>query len=217
MSRSVSRIQNLVRNEVGSINTVSMLLCIIAIAAYLKGGKEALEAQVPAFYHILLLILLGVVTIFTVGCELHVLLLGEKSARQIRRELSRQLKRLARFTKSSRERINAIEGRAEYTAGLLRPNAYENMSHLKQLLTGLERRITKVHGLIQSNKKQDVYEAASLIGAELSPFESCTDSLIDSRPLPPLEADQWIPTVEQLLSSLEFEAVRAMSKSTKAA
>ena len=194
-----------------------MLLCIVAIVAYLKGGKAALEGHVPPMFHILLLTILGVVTVFTMGCELHVLLLGEKSAGQIRRELNRQLKRLARFVKSSRQRVEEIEERAEFSAGLLRPIAYDNMAHVKQVLDGLERRITTVHGLVNSKKKQDVYEAATIIGAKLAPFESCTDSLIDARPMPPIEADQWIPTVEQLLSAVEFEAVRAMSKPTKAA
>ena len=217
MSRFAKRFSCVLKNELGSINTLSMLLCIVAIAAYLKGGKAALEAQVPPLFHILLVVILGVVTLFTVGCELHVILLGEKSAGQIRRELNRQLKRLARFVKSSRQRVDAIEERAEFAAGLLRPIAYENVTHVKQILNGLERRITTVHGKVNSKRKSEVYEAATLLGETLAPFESCTDSLIDARPIPPIEADDWIPTVEQLLSAVEFEAVRAMSKPTKAA
>lgn len=212
MNKEVSNTRLLLDNESGSINTLSMLLCIVAIGAYLKGGQAALEQYLPPFLHLLLLIILGIITMFTIGCEVHVLLLGEKSAGQLRRELNRQTKRLRRFIKSSRDRISAVEQRTEFAAGLLRPAAYENLSHAKQVVNGLDRRVQKVRSMLETKKRRKIYEAAELMGATLSPFESCTDSLIDARPLPPLDSDQWIPTVEQLLSAVEFESVRAMSK-----
>jgi len=216
MSRLKSQIEYVRDNETGGFNSIFMLFCIIAIGSYLKGGRALLEQLNPA-YHLGIVAVIGVVTIFTLGCQLHVLLLGEKSPGQIRRELDRQSRKLANFIKLSRDRIAEIEQKVEFSAGLLRPIAYDNITHSRQLLDGLERRVRQVHSLTTSKKQRNIYEAAALMGAPLSPFDNCMDSLIDARPLPPLESDQWIPTVEQLLSSIEFEAARAASRQQAAA
>ena len=209
--------KKLLQGELGSFNSLCMLFCILCIGFYLKGGRDIIASHYPTNIHYLIVAGIIVVSIFSIGCQLHIILLGEKTPRQLRRELGRQTKKLASLICYARERLSRIEQSAEYCSGLMRPIAYENAGHLRQLLNGLERRVLLVNDLVKTKKKRKIYEAAELMGSPLSTFENCTDSIIDTRPLPPMHTEQWMPTIEQLLSSLEFEAQRASAKIKPAA
>lgn len=198
-------------DEAGKITVIAMLICLASIIGYLKVGRFVLPEALTAQQHTVLLLIIFTTTLFTIGCVLHVIFLGEKSPRQLRKELKKQLKFLQEFLVRSKDRIEAVENQVSYRTGLLRPAAYDNLSNLRQIMSALERRTKEVDFLLATKRKPMLYRAAELIGADLRSVENCFEQLIDSKPLPAITSDNWIPTVEHLLAALEDESRRARS------
>ncbi len=206
-----STISNEVEGEAGRLTVLAMIFCIVAIAGYLKVGQFILPKMLAPNQLTLLLLLVGTITLFTIGGVIHTILMGEKSPRQLRRELRRQIKLLSAFVAQTKERIADIEGQIGYRAGLFRPVAYDQLTQLRQLIFALERRVTEVEFLIASRRRKLLYRAAQVMGSDLFAVESCLDQLIDARPLPPMRSEEWIPNAERLLAIVEEESKRAQS------
>ncbi len=98
-----------ISEESGKGTVLAMLLCIAAITAYLKVGRVWIEANVPHFYGSIVLLMLAVITVFTLGCALHMIFIGDKSGRELRKDIKRQTDELYRFIASTDKRIHELE------------------------------------------------------------------------------------------------------------
>jgi hypothetical protein len=193
----------------GSMTALSMFICLLLSVLYLRGGRELMSAHLPADLHLLLISLVAVMTVFTVGLQIHLILSGEQSPRQLRRTLRRQIKELSLITEAALERLARIEDTVSWQSRLVRPVAYDHASRAQELINRLIHRGRAVEKLLAAKSKEKLFEAAELIGSPLAAYESSLDSLIKARPMPTLESAQWIPTLEQVLSAAEFEVEKS--------
>lgn len=210
MCRDISsRNFNPTDNEQGAMTSICMLFCIAGIIAYIKVGRFMLTEAYSLEIHLMIVSLLAVVTLCTIGCQIHMIIKGEKSPGQIRRLLKRQLKELSIATTAALERLNLVEDTISWKSRTVRPMAYEHGARAQELISRLISRGRAVEELLRYRRKDAVCAAAELMSAPLCASDNCQETLIQARPLPELMPEQWIPTLEQLLQATEFEVDRA--------
>lgn len=190
--------------EVGSATLWAMLFCTASLIAYLKIGRAFLDTHVPPFYHLLIVLTLAIVTIFTLGCSIHMIFMGDKSTRYLRRDLLKQTEELARFVIQSKKRIRDYEAEALRQAGNIRPHCLDCIGQARRIVNALGRRGDEVRKLLATRNKLDLIDAHGLLRKELVITENCMDSLIGMDPLPAVPADEWFSTVENLCEQIDM-------------
>ncbi|MCB0324684.1 MAG: hypothetical protein KDD69_13975 [Bdellovibrionales bacterium] len=195
-------------DEAGKGTVWAMLLCIAAITAYLKGGQIWLTAHLSPFHHILLLLTVGVITLFTVGCALHMVLVGDKSRRELRKDLKRQIDELYSFVAESQTRIQELETRTMRHAGVIRPRGINSLGAARRIVAAIRRRADEVNALLSTRNKYDLIDAHELLCQELDVTENAVDSLIGADPIPTLRPEEWLPTVSSLCEQVDAEIER---------
>lgn len=198
----------LIENEAGKGTVWSMLFCTIAIGAYLKVGRAWLLEHAAPFHHSVLVLTVGIITIFTLGCALHMIFVGDKSARQLRRDLKRQVEELNQYVAASQKRIQEIETRVVHHVGVIRPYAINSLGSARRITNAIKRRAAEVSDLLASRSRYDLIDAHELLMADLDVRESAVESLIGSDPLPRLAPEEWLPNVEHHCAIIEQELER---------
>lgn len=201
-----------VNNEQGSATTISMIVSFTLVLSYILIGHSFLSEQVPPTVHGILAILLGLFTIFSLGCGMHMLCVGCRSNKQIRRDLRAQLIELGSFIDFTDEKISSLDDKVRFHSGAIRPIGRECLGHSKRILEALVERIREVNSLINSKNALDLIEADELIQQDLILNSNTLNSLIGTEPLPPISTEEWIPTVNRLLDKVEIELDKAVQK-----
>jgi hypothetical protein len=208
-SKNVTReMFSVIIGEAGKGTTWAMVFCLGVIAAYLKYGKNYLDANINPFYHNLLVLTLAVVTVFTVGCVLHMIFIGDKSDRELCRDLRRQNDELFKFIAGSQTRLCELQSAALRCSGLIRPHNLENINQLRRIINALHQRCIHIRGLLSSRDKIDLIDAHELLSEPLTVIEDCMSSLIGSNPIPPISADEVVSTIETLTHEIETDLRR---------
>lgn len=203
------------KGERGAMTSVCMLLCILAIVTYIRFGRDILTQAYSLEIHLMIVSLLAVITLASVGCQIHMIIKGEKSPRQLKRILKRQLKDLSIATTTGLQRLSEIEKTLSWKSKTVRPIAFEHGSRAQELISRVIHRGREVESLLSRRNKGSIFAAADLISSPLAPFENSQETLIKARPLPTLDPEQWLPTLEQLLQATEFEVNRAEERIRK--
>lgn len=194
--------------EDGKGTVLAMLLCIGAITAYLKVGRLWLDANIPHFYGNIILLMLAVVTLFTLGCALHMIFIGDKSGRELRKDLKRQTSELYEFVRASEERIEELESNTVHYAGVIRPSGITSLSTARRIVSAIARRADEVNKLVASKNKYNLIDAHDLLNRPLRVGENAMDSLIGADPIPPLDPEVWFQTVDELCEKTGQEIER---------
>lgn len=185
-----------------------MVACLAVIAFYLKYGKAYLDSNLAPFYHNLIVLTLAMATVFTVGCVLHMIFIGDRSARELRSELRKKNEAAAVFIAYAQKRICELHPEVLRHVSHIRPRSMENISQARRIIHALNQRTEEIRALLASNDKIDIIDAHELLGQPLIIVENCVNSLIGAEPLPPIEADQVISTVEQMFEEIEADLKR---------
>ena len=194
--------------EQGKATTWAMLICVAAIAAYIKFGREFFNSTLAPIYHTLIVATLAVLALFTLGCVVNMILVGDKSYRQLRKDLKSQVSDLRAFLIEAQTRTAELDALASRYAHTLRPSSRENLNQAKRITSALAVRAEEVMQFIDSGRKVDIIDAFELLNSDLSVIENCMDSLIGSNPIPALSPDVWLPTIRNLLDSVVVDLER---------
>jgi hypothetical protein len=203
-----SELFSIILGEAGKGTTWAMVFCLGIIAAYLNYGKSYLDANINPFYHDLLVLTLAVVTVFTVGCVLHMIFIGDKSDRELRRDLRRQNDEVFKFIASSQTRLCELQSAALRCSGLIRPHNLENINQLRRIISALHQRCIHIRDLLVSKDKIDLIDAHELLSEPLTIIEDCISSLIGSNPIAPIPSDEVVSTIETLTHEVETDLRR---------
>jgi hypothetical protein len=198
----------LLADETGKGTVLAMLFCIAVIGAYIKVGRVWLDANVPPFYATILLLMIGVITLFTLGCALHMIFIGDKSGRELRRDLKKQTDQLYSFVAESEKKIHSLEAETIQHAGYIRPSGITSLNSARRIVAAIGRRADEVNKLLASRSKYDLIDAHELLNQPLRIVENAMDSLIGSDPIPPLDPADWFQTVEGLCENIGAELQR---------
>ncbi len=180
-----------------------MLLCVVLISAYLKIGRAIIEVSLSPVYHTLIIACLATLSIFTLGCSIHMMFCGDRSTKEIKRDVKRQIKELANFTESAKVRIRGLQTNTQTYDAIVRPRDKAALATANRILSAIDRRIDKVEEMINSRSSIKTIDAYELLNEDLSVIEDCVESLIGDDPIPPLPPEEWIPSVVTLLESVD--------------
>ncbi len=197
-----------VNEESGKGTVLAMLICIGAITAYLKVGQIWIEANLPEFYGGLVVQMLAVITVFTLGCALHMLFIGDKSGRELKKDLKKQISELYHFVSDVEKRISDLESTTMTHAGAIRPNGITSLTTARRIARAIARRADDVSTLLTSRNKYNLIDAHELLSKPLRVTENAMDALIGADPIPALEPEEWFQTVEALCDQTDEEIER---------
>lgn len=200
-------LESLSVNSEGKATTTAMLLCVAAVTCYLKVGREYCEVSLQPFYHTLVLLTLAIVTAFTLGCALHMVFIGDRSSRELRRDLNRQIAELISFVSHSLKRIRKLEADSLLSPSV-RPSTTEDLNQVRRIVAAIGRRAEKVSNLLKTRDQLDLIDASDLINQELEITENCMESLIGAEPIAPLAPEEWFHTVESMCNEIERDLLR---------
>ena len=193
-----------------------VILAAVAWGSYFKWGRPHVEALSP-FYNQIAIVALAVATIFALGCGCHLLAIGGKSNRVVRRNLRGVVTSLDQFIVESNARIRQIETDLGRNLISLRPRTMDSLSTARRILRPLSTTVASARELVHSGTSVDLIDADELLSRKLIIVESAMDSLIGAEPVPPLSPDEWIPTISRLLEEVEREIRNSSSESQRVA
>ena len=199
-------------NEKGSGTVLCMICSLFLVVAYVFYGHDFLTFNSSPIVHGISAIILGIFTIFSLGCGLHMLVVGDRSNKQIRKDIRSQLIELGSFIDFANEKIQKLDDQVRFHAGGIRPIGRECLGQSKRILEALAERIREVNNLLNSKNSLDLIEADELIQEDLVLNANTVNSLIGTEPIPPIAPEQWIPTVNRLLDKVNLELDKAIAK-----
>ncbi len=196
--------------------TWAMLLCFALIGFYLTHGKQYLNTSVHPFYHILIVSTLAIITIFTLGCVLHMLLIGDKPIDELAHELQQQNNDLLDYATHTHYRLKELERAVKQNIALIRPRSAESLSQLRRIITALAQRTETVKQLLLTDNNINIISAHELLTSDLVISEHCLHSLIPDSPLAPIKADQLLASIESMIHEIETDLRRVELKQKRA-
>jgi hypothetical protein len=199
-------------DESGKGTVWAMLFSLALIFAYLSHGQAFLSEHTAPIIHGLFLIVLAIITVFSLGCGLHMALVGDRSDKEIRTNLRNQLIELSDYLEFAGERIKQYENQSRFYITQIRPIGIDCLRQARRVLQAIGHRIDETNALLQSNKAIDLVEADELMNKDLILSDNCMNSLIGTNPLPPIAPEEWIPTVNRLLNKADLEIRRASNQ-----
>jgi hypothetical protein len=191
------------RSEDGKATLWAMLICIVLISTYLKVGRAIVESNFSPLHNHLIIACLGTMAIFTLGCSIHMIFCGDRSSREIKKDIRRQVDELKTFSESAKLRIENLSNSSQIYSATVRPRDKASLITARRILSAIDRRVAEVESMIQSRSSIKTIDAFELLNHELSVIEDCVESLIASEPIPPLQPEAWIPSVVTLLESVD--------------
>ena len=200
---------DILESEHGAGTFLAMIFCLAAIFGYLKGGREYLVEHLDPIYHMVVVIGLVVIAMFTIGCTVHLMLKGDRSTRRLRREMQKETEELEKFVLFARGRLDYLDEEASQQHAALRPQGKICLTMAKRIVNAIERRAHELNKLLVSKNKFDIIDAHELLHSKLEIVENCVDSLIAGDPIKPLPRSDWFNAVDRLISEVDVELERA--------
>ncbi len=198
-----------VYSESGKAISWAILLSAGCAAAYFYGGEQYLEAHVTPFYQMVIVMSASLICLASLGCGIHLLLLGGASNGQVRREITSQNNALLQLVRESHTQIATLESDLGRCALKLSARGLDCLSIARRVVRALEHRSEEIHDLLRSGSSVDLIDAEELSRKKLIISENAMDSLIGADPVPPLAPEEWAPSLKKLFSEIEGELKKA--------
>ncbi len=192
----------------GRGTTWALFFCLAATIWYLKIGQPFFAEHLAPIHHTLVLITLGIIVLFTIGCCLQMILMGDKTNGQLRRDLRRQVQELEAFVNDSTKQIREYEALALQNVRCIRPGCLNAIGNNRRIISALQKRALDIRTLLASRNQIDLIDAYELLNQNLEVVENCVDTLIGADPIPPIEPNKWLATVEALFKQIDGDLQR---------
>lgn len=204
MNKTLNQKSNyLLQNEDGNA-AVFGLLGLAALIYLVKYGEVYFESLDPVFYYGTIA-LLATISLFSMGCSIHMRALGSRPKRQLVKEIFNQIKEFDSIINSAQEQIRHLEEKMICHTDVMSRRGTECLSLLKKIIRAVERRNFDARQLLTTGNRADFFDAYEMFARRLNISQSALESLIDSDPIPPLEPYEVVPAIERLLTEIESE------------
>lgn len=192
-------------SESGKAISWAILLCAAVAGTYLNGGREYLEANLPPFYHMMVLMGGAFVCIASLGCGIHLLLLGGKSDRELRKTIRTQNDTLLQLVRESDALIRGMETDLGRCTLKMSARGLDCLAMARRINKALDRRTQEIEELLGTRDSIDLIDAEELSRKKLIIADNAMDSLVGSDPVPPLAPEEWVPSMKRLFAEIEAE------------
>jgi hypothetical protein len=197
-----------ISNEKGSAGLWA-LVGLSVLIGYIKYLRPELLGKVHPLLDSTLLVALTMVTIFALGCALHMKSIGDRPSGRLRKDIIKQIRDLHSTVSFANKRIFDVEQLLAQTPGSLTPRGLDRLGDVRKLVRAMERRLSEAAILIRNKDHASLVDAFDILSKQLAVVENPLESLIDSNPMPPIEVWEWAPTVQKLVVELEGEVRKA--------
>jgi hypothetical protein len=192
--------------EEGKASTFFSIFLLLASIAYLKIGRELVLQSHPEILDVLILLSLAIAGTFSVGCMLHMLLIGEPSLKNFRNQVISEADKLCDMTDRSLLQLAKFENRRkDAKGGVLTPTAIQLLDVSRQVTTAMQSRANYVDELICKSTAHSVTKAHELLHAPLHVENDSSTALITTDPIPPLDAEQLVAYLSRWFGHIDAE------------
>lgn len=195
---------NTLRGERGGA-ALYAILGIAAISYYIYEGHRYFGEEIHNALYWAVIAILSVVTVFCMGCAVHMRLLGNKPNKELYRELLARIRLLEELVGDARRNLADFETTMVSRASIISRRGTDYLSLLKRITKAVELRLTEIKKLVNTRREVDLIEAYELFRRRLYVDDNCLEALIDSDPLPALDPHEWEPTINRLIQEIEAE------------
>lgn len=194
--------------ETGKATVVAMLGSLTLIAIYAFFGRAYLQTEFPVIINQLVFALIGVLTTFSLGYGIHMALVGDKTDKQVKKEIRVRLIELGDFVDFANEKIKGFEYSSKFHIHAIRPIGLDSLSQSRRIIQALAMRVIQVNNLLNSKNVLKLIEAEELLETDLELSENCLETLIGSNPIAPIPLPQCVQRVTDLLDRVALEIDR---------
>lgn len=191
-------------DEQGKAGIVS-ILAIAAVFYYVKSGYIHFGQGLHPMVYASIVVILGVVAVFSGGYAIHMRMIGSKPKKHVMREIQSRTSDIDELLKETKSRIRYFEDVMAMRANSMTRRGTDCLALLKKITNALDARIYEVKRLLATRNQFDLMDAHDLIRQKLIITENCLESLIESEPVPAMEPYEWEPTITKLLDQIEYE------------
>ena len=190
----------------GRASVIALLSCA-GMFFFVRMGNQLVtrffgENANPAIYYGALAIL-SVMALFSLGCALHLKLLGNKSSKVIYRELDQRVRRYESLVNETRDQMAVYEEIMIRRPGSTTRRSVDCLGYARKVVQALDRRMTEVRELMSTRTELDLIDAYDIFRRKLTVNESSLNSLIDADPVPALDPMDWEPTIRRLIAQID--------------
>lgn len=202
------RNESLLRNESGAGTTWAMLLCTLAVFCYIRFGRAYLLLHLSPLYDSLATVTLVLVSLFTAGCALHMMCIGEVSNRHLRDHVGKSAEKLEQLAELVRSELQLREQRVCLHNGSLGSIAIRALSTTKRLSHALDVRSEEVRRLLSNSSKARLAAAYELLESPLETDSNCYTQLIVGEPIEPISREELLPRIRELFQDIDTSFAR---------
>ncbi len=209
VSRShTSRPESLAQCELGAGTTWAMLICTLGLFFYIRVGRAYFLLHFTPLYDSLATVTLILISLFTAGCSLHMMFIGEVSDRGLREHVRERAKKLEELAELVRTELALREQRVCLHNGSLGSIAIRALSTTKRLSRALDLKVEQLHGMLSKPSGQRLAAAFELLESPLETDSDCYTQLIVGDPIAPIPRDELLPTIRELFRDIDTSFAR---------
>lgn len=216
---SPTKFPNDLLNEAGQ-TTLALLACLSVLFVYLLRGREIFLEKFPAAYDTLTILVLITISCFTIGCTIHMIVIGAPSKRQLKKRVVRKASDMKLMKDEAFSQLEELEQCFGGFPELLSWSGLESLKTAQRILRALSRRCHEVEQLIKTNTVYSLAQAYELLKRPLVVNDNCVDHVLSSSPINALGIEhleltlaELIQDVHRALSDADSYA-RSLAKST---
>ena len=191
----------LLANQQGKINTLAMILCLFALLFYFKIGRAHFLLLASPLYDTLVSSTLVLVSLFAIGCELHMIALGDLSGSSLRKDAVARAEKLAKLASYVSKQLAIREQQCCIQNGSLSTRTIRALSMVKRISTALQSKSMEVEGLLARGSHELAYE---LLCGPLQTDGDCYNQLILGEPIAPLSDTELKSTLTALFHDIDY-------------
>ncbi len=198
------RLAGSVQSERGRASVLALLSSAAMLYVVRAGPQIFGESSHPAVFYGLLALLLVVAT-FSLGCAIHLKLLGNKPSKVLHKELEQRVKRFEALVVDIQNQMADYEEQMLRRPALTARRAVECLSYARKVAQAIDARLFEVRELMSPGSELDLIDAYDLLRRKLKVSENSLNSLIDSDPIPALDPIDWEPTLRRLIAQIDHD------------
>ncbi len=193
----------LAEDESGRGTTLAMLCCTIALFCYIKFGRAYVLIYLAPVFDIVTSATLILISLFTLGCTLHMMLIGEVSNKAFNDLLEKNSDSLIELANLVQSELELRERNICMHNGSLGGLAIRSLSALKRISFALNTKVETLRGLLAVGNSRSLTAAFELLEASLETESDCYTQLILGDPIAPIEQRELKDTIRALFRDVD--------------
>lgn len=178
-----------IENEAGSSTSLCLLISLLLVLA-LEANWDTLLSELDFVYKISITASIGIFVFFSILLGFYSVFSGEKSTRQLKREVIKESRKLDILVNEADTAIKNLEKQLRIATGIMTPTGFKELNKLKAMIHSIQSRSHRTKSLLKSKDHDQVVEAYNVFFSNIGENEDAVNSLILDDNLEPCSYEQ---------------------------